>query len=184
MILKLCLVGESGVGKSYLTYKFVHDTLPVTQITSTIGIDYGVHTIHLNNQHVRVQVWDTAGQERFKSITETYYKSSDCAVLIYDISDRDTFIKIEEWRERVGKINPVMYLIGNKRDLEHSRQVSYEEGQKYAESYGMNFQECSKYDDVINVFTKIAETVISKIDKKTIALVDDDNVPSSCCVIL
>lgn len=184
--IKFCLVGESGVGKTYLAYKFANNELPKIDMISTIGVDYMVNNVRINKHSVKVQLWDTAGQERFRAITESFYRNSRCVILVYDITDRESFEKIEQWRKDVQKYCPFVYLLGNKNDLESQREITYEEAEKYANKHHINFQECSKYDDIIHLFAQITtEALTSELEKdkdsdREIDISNDKN----CCVII
>ncbi len=97
----------------------------------TIGVDFKIRTFDLNGSTVKLQIWDTAGQERFKTITSSYYKGAHGIILVYDITDRQSFKDIENWLAEVDKFgneNVVKLLVGNKSDLENNRQVKTEEG--------------------------------------------------------
>ena len=134
---------------------------------ATIGLDYRLKSMKLKNgKTVKIQIWDTAGQDRFRSITKNYYKGSHGIILIYDITNPITFENITHWvsqvREEASK-NVVIYLIGNKIDLEEERKVSTEEGEKLAEKLGLPFNETSAFDG-----TNINETfddIVERIDK-------------------
>jgi small GTP-binding protein len=184
--IKFCLVGETGVGKTYLTYKFLHNELPKTNLTSTIGVDYAVNTVRINKRLVRVQLWDTAGQERFRSITNSFYRNSRCVILVYDITDRESFNNLDNWRKDVQKFCSFVYLLGNKNDLESQRKVSYEEAEQYANKYNISYQECSKYDDIVNLFAHItAEAITFDLEGHKNSDKDIDiSVDKKCCVIL
>ena len=101
----------------------------------TIGVEFGAKTIELNNKNIKIQIWDTAGQEAFQAITRTYYKGAAGALLVYDITRRDTFTHVTKWLEEVKSNSSksiCIILIGNKKDLEDKRQVTYEEGENFA----------------------------------------------------
>jgi len=120
---------------------------------------------------VKLQIWDTAGQERFKTITASYYKGAHGIILVYDITDRQSFKDIENWLAEVDKYgneNVVKLLVGNKSDLEASRQVKTEEGKTLADSLGIKFLETSAKDavNVEKAFTTLSNEIKSKVQSK------------------
>jgi Ras-related protein Rab-1A len=117
---------------------------------------------------VKLQIWDTAGQERFKTITASYYKGAHGIILVYDITDRQSFKDIENWLAEVDKYgneNVVKLLVGNKSDLEANRQVKTEEGKTLADSLGIKFLETSAKDavNVEKAFTTLSNEIKEKV---------------------
>jgi len=137
MIFKVVLIGDSGVGKSnllsrYLKNEFSYDT------KTTVGVEFGAKKVEIDDFKIKVQIWDTAGQERYKSITNAYYKGAKGALLLYDITRRETFTSIDKWVPELkqnGDKDVEIVLVGNKTDLEDKRQISIEEGKKKAQQY-------------------------------------------------
>ena len=125
--------------------------------------------IHVKDRSVRVQIWDTAGQEAFRSITRSYYKSSTCAFIVYDITNKSSFKSVASWlnecREMCYK-DILICLVGNKTDLENKRIVSKEEGQKFAEDNGLLFFETSAQDgtNIEELFTEATSNIVNKVD--------------------
>ena len=120
---------------------------------------------------MKLQIWDTAGQERFKTITSSYYKGAHGIILVYDITDRQSFKDIENWLAEVDKFgneNVVKLLVGNKSDLENSRQVKTEEGKELADSLGIKFLETSAKDsvNVDKAFITLSNEIRSKVKPK------------------
>ena len=112
----------------------------------TIGVDFKIRTIEIDTKDVRLQIWDTAGQERFKTITSAYYKGSQGIIVTYDITDRSSFANVVEWMNQIEKNADCLVakmLIGNKKDLDSQREVSYEEGKELAATYNIKFMETS-----------------------------------------
>eukprot|EP01084_Bolivina_argentea_P235033 395621_1 len=137
-LFKLLLIGDSGVGKSCLLLRFADDTYTDSYI-STIGVDFKIRTVDLDTKTIKLQIWDTAGQETFRSITRSYYRNTAGALLVYDITRRETFMHVSQWltdAKTHGSSDMTVMLVGNKCDLEHLRQVSTEEGQKFAQENG------------------------------------------------
>ena len=125
--------------------------------------------ISINDRNIRIQIWDTAGQEAYRSITRTYYKSSTCAFIVYDITDKRTFDDVNIWLRDCREIcykNVLIYLIGNKSDLEDKRQVSYEEGKQYAEKNNLVFYETSALNgkNIEEIFIQSATDLVNKLE--------------------
>ena len=122
------------MGKSCILLQFTDNKFRY-QHELTIGVEFGAKTIDINGKSIKIQIWDTAGQEAFQAITRTYYKGAIGALLVYDITRRETFTHVTKWLDDVrtdSSKNVTVILIGNKKDLEDKRQVSYEEGEAFA----------------------------------------------------
>jgi Ras-related protein Rab-2A len=135
----------AGVGKSCLLLQFT-DKRFRQQHDLTIGVEFGARTIQIDNKNIKLQIWDTAGQESFKSITRSYYRGAAGALLVYDITRRDTFTHLTRWLEEVrqnGNPDTTIMLIGNKSDQDSRRQVTTEEGERFARENGLIFIETS-----------------------------------------
>ena len=144
-LLKYIIIGDSSVGKSNILLKYIHDKFNDDYVT-TIGVEFSAKNLNIKDKVYRIQIWDTAGQEMFRSITRAYYKNSVCACVVYDITRKTSFDNVKSWIEDCKKHSPktiFLVLIGNKVDLENSREVSYEEGEAAAKQYGMLFYETS-----------------------------------------
>jgi len=144
-LFKLLLIGDSGVGKSCLLLRFADDTYTESYI-STIGVDFKIRTIEQGGKTIKLQIWDTAGQERFRTITSSYYRGAHGIIIVYDVTDQESFNNVKQWMQeidRYGTDNVRKLLVGNKCDLETSRVVSFEDGQNFAESIGIPFAETS-----------------------------------------
>ena len=145
MIFKIILTGDSGVGKTNILSRYVNDTFS-DSTKSTVGVELGCKIEEINNSKVKIQIWDTAGQERYKSITKTYYKGAKGALIIYDISRKESFINVDKWIDDLkesGEEDVCILLIGNKCDLDNIRQVSTDEVSKKAQQYKIGFCETS-----------------------------------------
>ena len=135
---KLVLIGDSGVGKSCLLLRFADDTYTESHI-STIGVDFKIRTIQLDGKTIKLQIWDTAGQERFRTISSTYYRGAHGIIVVYDITNMDSFKNVKRWLTEIDKYardNVSKLLVGNKMDFGDSdaklRQVSHSKGKEYA----------------------------------------------------
>ncbi|OLL24965.1 GTP-binding protein ypt2 [Neolecta irregularis DAH-3] len=149
-LMKLLIIGDSGVGKSCLLLRFSEDQFTPSFIT-TIGIDFKIRTIELEGKRIKLQIWDTAGQERFRTITTAYYRGAMGILLVYDTTDRKSFDNIRTWFQNVTQhasedVNKI--LIGNKCDWDEKRVVSSEEGQQLANELGIPFIEASAKTNV------------------------------------
>ena len=163
---KVLLLGDAGVGKTSLMWRFSEDVFNKTYI-STIGIDFKLRTIEVQGKRVRLQVWDTAGQERFHAISVSYYRTAVGIMLVYDITRRRSFENIAKWLRNIdehAKEDVIKLLIGNKCDLHGPRAVKREEGEKLAEEYDMSFFETSakENESIEEAFECIAKEVMEK----------------------
>merc|ERR1712023_164091 len=121
----LVLIGDSGVGKSCLLLRFADDTYTDSYI-STIGVDFKIRTIELDGKTVKLQIWDTAGQERFRTITSSYYRGAHGIIIVYDVTDKESFQNVKHWLQEIEKYandGVVMLLVGNKSDLQSKKVV-------------------------------------------------------------
>lgn len=144
-LFKYIIIGDTGVGKSCLLLQFTDNRFRPDH-DLTIGIEFGARLITVDGKAIKLQIWDTAGQESFRSITRAYYRGATGALLVYDISRRDTFNHLARWLEEArqnANPNMVIMLIGNKSDLEDGREVAYEEGARFAQENGLIFLETS-----------------------------------------
>ncbi|KAF4385851.1 hypothetical protein F8388_010407 [Cannabis sativa] len=144
-LFKYIIIGDTGVGKSCLLLQFTDKRFqPVHDLT--IGVEFGARMVTIDGRPIKLQIWDTAGQESFRSITRSYYRGAAGALLVYDITRRETFNHLANWLEDARQhANPNMtiMLIGNKSDLAHRRAVSKEEGEQFAKENGLLFLEAS-----------------------------------------
>eukprot|EP01022_Parablepharisma_sp_SALTPOND_P029131 TRINITY_DN72649_c0_g1_i1.p1 TRINITY_DN72649_c0_g1~~TRINITY_DN72649_c0_g1_i1.p1 ORF type:complete len:237 (-),score=13.76 TRINITY_DN72649_c0_g1_i1:96-806(-) len=162
---KLLMLGDSGVGKSCLTARFSDGKFPL-DILGTAGIDCKERTLSVSGKITRVQIWDTAGQERYSILTETYYKKAFGIVVVYDITDADSFKNVDTWmkniKEKCNKVVEII-LVGNKSDLAHKRAVPADAGAKLAAKYGIQFLEGSAKDgtNVEKAFASLTESILN-----------------------
>ncbi|SCV99975.1 LAFE_0B06656g1_1 [Lachancea fermentati] len=166
-IMKILLVGDSGVGKSCLLVRFVEDKFSPSFIT-TIGIDFKIKTVDINGKKVKLQLWDTAGQERFRTITTAYYRGAMGIILVYDVTDERTFANVKQWFSTVNQHandEAQLLLVGNKSDMD-TRAVTTEQGEALAKELGIPFVEASAKDDtnVNEIFFQLAKLIQEKID--------------------
>uniref|UniRef100_A0A7N1A4E3 Uncharacterized protein n=1 Tax=Kalanchoe fedtschenkoi TaxID=63787 RepID=A0A7N1A4E3_KALFE len=149
-LFKAVLIGDSAVGKSNLLSRFARDEFRLDS-KPTIGVEFAYRNVKIGDAVVKAQIWDTAGQERFRAITSSYYRGALGAILVYDITRKSTFDNLKKWlwelREHSSP-GTVIVLVGNKSDLTHSREVSEEEGKKFAEAESLCFMETSAMENV------------------------------------
>mmetsp|Transcript_16588 Transcript_16588/g.17940 ORF Transcript_16588/g.17940 Transcript_16588/m.17940 type:complete len:205 (+) Transcript_16588:202-816(+) len=166
-LFKYIIIGDTGVGKSCLLLQFTDKRFqPVHDLT--IGVEFGARLITIDNNQIKLQIWDTAGQESFRSITRSYYRDAAGALLVYDITRRESFNHLGRWLEEArqnGNPNMTIMLIGNKSDLEHRRAVSTKEGEIFAQENGLIFLETSAKSaaNVETAFIRTAENIYEKI---------------------
>ena len=172
-VFKYIIIGNPSVGKSCILNQFLNNAFS-EEYEITVGVEFGAKTIEVEGgDKVKLQIWDTAGQESFKSITRAYYRAAAVALIVYDITARDSFEAISNWLEECrlnGNPEMTLVLVGNKTDLAAQRQVSFSEGESFAARNNMLFFEVSAKTDIkINeLFTKSANLVNGKILKNII----------------
>ncbi|XP_033645119.1 ras-related protein Rab-10-like isoform X3 [Asterias rubens] len=194
LLFKLLLIGDSGVGKTCILFRFSDDTFNTTFI-STIGIDFKIKTVELQGKKIKLQIWDTAGQERFHTITTSYYRGAMGIMLVYDITQEKTFDNIAKWLRNIqehANEDVEKMLLGNKCDMEDKRMISKERGETIARENGIKFLETSAKANV-NVekaFMTLAEDILKKYPQKDPAsgttgnikpTGDDGSRPNKCC---
>ena len=193
-VYKVLILGDSSVGKTCFLLKYT-DRVFNEVYMSTIGLDYRLKTLTLKNgKKVKLQIWDTAGQDRFRTITKNYYKGANGIILIYDITSTETYENVENWISQIkeeASPNVVIYLVGNKVDMEDKRKVSTEEGQKIADDNNLPFIETSAKSDInINeTFDNLVEkmdSVFSNLEKKDSVAISGNNLnkennKKKCC---
>lgn len=143
--LKILVIGESNVGKSSLLLRFTEDKFHAEQ-AATIGVDFKTKIVTIDDNTFRLHIWDTAGQERYRNLTPSYYRGAQGVILVYDVSVYQTFTRLEMWLKEletyVTRNDVVKMLVGNKIDKEQ-REVSREEGLRFARRHAMLFMEAS-----------------------------------------
>ena len=165
IIYKVLLLGDSTVGKTCFLIKYTDKTFQDVHM-ATIGLDYRLKNMTLKSgKNVKLQIWDTAGQDRFRAITKNYYKGANGIILIYDVTNPQTFDNVKGWisqiREEANQ-NVLIYIVGNKIDMKEERKIKTEDGEKLAGDYGFPFVETSAKEG-INI-NETFEDLVEKID--------------------
>jgi|EP00927_Polykrikos_kofoidii_P057794 small GTP-binding protein len=168
---KLVLLGDASVGKSCLVVRFAKGEFYEYQ-EPTIGAAFMTQTVNLGSEVVKFEIWDTAGQERYKSLAPMYYKGAAAAVIVYDITSKESFDAAKSWVVELQNAETLIALAGNKSDLDANRVVDKEAVQAYAEEMGILFMETSARSgqNVCEIFQQIAQ----KLPKQP----KDDNDPN------
>ncbi|CAD8172171.1 unnamed protein product [Paramecium octaurelia] len=165
-LFKLLLIGTSGVGKSCMLMRYVDNNF-TNNFYNTIGVDFKIKSIFLENKNIKLQIWDTAGQDRFRTITCSYYRGAHGIIIVYDITDRESFDSVKMWMSEIDKYaqeDVIRMLVGNKCDVEDKRAVSYEEGEALAKQLKLQFIETSAKlsTNIEQSFLTIAKNVLEK----------------------
>ncbi|XP_064395354.1 ras-related protein Rab-22A-like [Halichondria panicea] len=160
---KLCLLGESGVGKTCIVNRFVSDLFSEHE-SLTVGAAFTTKTVRVDDNSILFQIWDTAGQEKYRGLAPMYYRGSSAAIVVYDITSERSFNEMQTWITELRQLGPqnlVLAIAGNKLDLESSRQVSTATGETFAKNANAIFMETSAKDghNVQELFKEIAESL-------------------------
>lgn len=164
---KVLTLGESSVGKTCILRRYVEGQFFKNQL-STIGIDFKSKTLQIGNHEIRLKIWDTAGEERFRNITSQYYKGAEGIILVFDLTKKESFEKINDWMKQI-KVNTqsdeiAIVLLGNKKDIVNERVVSFEEGNERAGEYGIKYFETSALDGtgIDEAIQNLSEEIMKK----------------------
>lgn len=160
-LFKVVLIGNAGVGKTCLVRRFTQGLFPPGQ-GATIGVDFMISTVEIDGVKVKLQIWDTAGQERFRSITQSYYRSANALILVYDISCQPSFDCLPQWineMDMYASTKVITYLVGNKSDRVNQREIPAHIAERFAQQQDMRFLETSakEADNVKRLFLEIAK---------------------------
>ena len=163
LLFKLILIGDSSVGKSNILLKYLKGEFDKNS-KATVGVEFGTKNIMINNKKIKIQIWDTAGQERYRSITSAYYKGAKGALIVYDITRKNTFDNIDKWISDLklnGDKNICILIVGNKSDLNEQREVDKELGKKKAEMFKTAFMETSALngENISKAFEEVIEQI-------------------------
>lgn len=172
-LFKIVLLGDSAVGKSNLLSRYTKNEFSRNS-KATIGVEFQAKTLEIDKREIKAQIWDTAGQERFRAVTSAYYRGAVGALLVYDISRRQTFQNICRWLEELrmhSDAGIVTMLVGNKCDLKEAREVSVDDGAALAQSEDLFFMETSALDstNVSIAFQTIVKEIYNVTSRKVLS---------------
>ncbi|CAL1293686.1 ras-related protein Rab-35-like [Argiope bruennichi] len=169
-LFKLLIIGDSGVGKSSLLLRFADNTFSGNYIT-TIGVDFKIRTLEIDGEKVKLQIWDTAGQERFRTITSTYYRGTHGVIVVYDVTNGESFANVKRWLHEIEQNCDMVkrILVGNKNDDPERKIVLTEDAQRFADQMNIKLFETSAKENinVEEMFNEITRMVLqSKKESK------------------
>lgn len=167
-LFKFLVIGNAGTGKSCLLHQFIEKKFK-DDSNHTIGVEFGSKIINVGGKYVKLQIWDTAGQERFRSVTRSYYRGAAGALLVYDITSRETYNALTNWltdARMLASQSIVIILCGNKRDLDAEREVTFLEASRFAQENELMFLETSALtgENVEEAFVQCARKILNKIE--------------------
>jgi small GTP-binding protein len=194
---KIMVLGDSKIGKTSLISRYCNNEFLGGQYLSTVGIDFQVKYLEIDKKTIRLQIWDTAGQERYRNIAKSYFQSTDGFVIVYDITNEESFEKLDFWFEQINTNAPKIaktILFGNKSDMKDERKVSKEEGEKYAKDNELTFFEVSAKDgsnvneafehlvkDILNHFSPSRHSENRKTKRLTVPVAKKAKNNNGCC---
>ncbi|CAD5113390.1 DgyrCDS2562 [Dimorphilus gyrociliatus] len=166
---KLLIIGNSSVGKTSFLFRYADDKF-TQAFVSTVGIDFKVKTIFRQDKRVKLQIWDTAGQERYRTITTAYYRGAMGFLLMYDVTNEESFNAVQDWITQVethALANKSIILVGNKNDLNLERRVLRRDGERLAAELGIEFFETSAKENhnVKLVFERLVDIICDKMNE-------------------
>lgn len=189
-LLKILLIGDSGVGKSCILLRYSDDHYEDSYM-STIGVDFKIRTFEMGGKIVKLQIWDTGGQERFRTITSSFYRGAHGVIIVYDVSDPQSFYNVEQWMKEIDRYklkHVVKLLVGNKSDLVDQRKITYDRAKDYADLLNIDFIETSARNslNIDTTFLTLIKKIIEIQDLKPKSPVKNLNLKSkkikpSCC---
>lgn len=171
-VFKIVLIGDSAVGKSQLLARFSRNEFSLDS-KATIGVEFQTRTVVINHKTVKAQIWDTAGQERYRAVTSAYYRGAVGALLVYDISKRQSFDHVARWLEELrdhADKNIIIMLVGNKSDLENLRDVPTDDAKEFAQKENLYFMETSALEatNVEPAFITVLTEIYRIVSKKSL----------------
>jgi small GTP-binding protein len=168
-LFKCVIIGDSGVGKSNIFNRFIRDEFNMDS-KATIGVEFSAKNVVVQDKIIKVQVWDTAGQERFKALAKSYYRGAVGCLLVYDISNYESFQHLEKWLKEVkdhAEPHLTVLLVGNKSDMEDKRAVKQEDAAEFSEKNGIGFLETSAKDNlnIDTAFTRLTTEIFNILER-------------------
>jgi Ras-related protein Rab-1A len=149
-LFKVLLLGDTDIRKSSLILRYTEETFN-SKLVNSIGVDFKMKKKEIDGKIIKVQIWDTAGHERFRSITYSYYRGANAIIIVFDITDKKSFLSITEWLKQIekhAKENVFKFLVGNKSDLAEERKVTFEEAKEYADKHDLPYIETSAKEGI------------------------------------
>ena len=201
-LFKLVVIGDSGVGKSSICTRYTKGAFNEMFLT-TIGVDFECHTIALDDKIIKLQIWDTAGQERFKAITNSFYRGAHGIIIVFDVTNWESFDNVKHWLEEVNRredVTTYKLLLGNKCDQDRKRIISFDAANEFSNRLNIPYLETSAKDAInvdqafINMASEIKSRVISGSLTSNTQKLDQDHIQTpnytngqsyfTCCQIL
>uniref|UniRef100_A0A1B6MQC3 small monomeric GTPase n=1 Tax=Graphocephala atropunctata TaxID=36148 RepID=A0A1B6MQC3_9HEMI len=166
-LFKFLVIGSAGTGKSCILHQFIENKFK-SDSSHTIGVEFGSKIVNVAGKSVKLQIWDTAGQERFRSVTRSYYRGAAGALLVFDITNRESFNTLADWLQDARTLaspNIIILLVGNKKDLEADREVTFLQASQFAQENDLMYLETSAKsgENVEEAFLKCCKTILAKI---------------------
>ncbi|XP_061635859.1 ras-related protein Rab-3B-like [Phyllopteryx taeniolatus] len=167
---KLLIIGNSSVGKTSFLFRYADDSFS-NSFVSTVGIDFKVKTVYRHDKRIKLQIWDTAGQERYRTITTAYYRGAMGFILMYDITNEESFNAVQDWATQIKTYswdNAQVIMVGNKCDMDEERVVAPEKGKQLAEQLGFEYYEASAKENVNvrQVFERLVDIICVKMSER------------------
>ena len=165
---KLVIIGDAAVGKSCLLHQFVEGKFRKNS-SYTIGVEFGSKSVSIAGKSIKLQIWDTAGQERYRAVTRSYYRGAVGAVVVFDVSSKDSFDHVTNWitdAKTLARSDTCIILVGNKADLKDKREVTFMEASRFAQENDIMFAETSAVTGVgvEDLFMKLAKAVLNRVE--------------------
>ena len=188
-LVKILLIGESGVGKTCILQRFCKGDFLVNHLT-TIAIDFKMKVIEVDKTKLKMQIWDTAGQERFDTLTASFFKSAQGIMICYSITDENSFQSVQKWIKQIQNLAPrdvKVMMLGNKADLEKDRLVDKELGVELAKTFNIDFLEVSAFtnENIELAFHKLGKSIIENLNETRNEIQPqinfDDEIPKGGC---
>jgi small GTP-binding protein len=173
-LIKLLIIGDSGVGKSSLLLRYADDTYTDSYI-ATIGVDFKIRTLDIDGKCVKLQIWDTAGQERFRTITSAYYRGAMGVMIVYDVTDETSFKNVEQWLYEIKQHSPdniIKFLVGTKCDMLAEKVIATAQGKAFADVNDMKFIETSSKNN-INVNQTFIDLATDILNQKLLRYINN-----------
>jgi small GTP-binding protein len=168
-LIKVVIIGDSGVGKSAFFKRYIDGDFMENYIT-TIGLDFSIKNLTWQNKKIKIQIWDTAGQERFRSIVASYYRGAHCIFVMFDLTKQSSFDSIKNWMNEIHKFsNHFVIIIGTKNDLCHNRIINDDQIDEICKEYNVPYYETSAKtgENIDDIFYKVCELSFAKKNDNT-----------------